>query len=299
VKAVTHTEVYRPFEGELRRRPLRALTIAWSGMRVAFKSKRALALLYAIPLLSAIISSFVVHLKFLVQDEASRGGIGVPAAAAARLSGLLGEVSSIIVQYVVRVSFFALLAIAWYGAGLIAEDRRLGAHLLYFSRPVTRLDYVLGKLLTTLFFGACAVLFPALAICSTAAFSSPEWSFVLQEGDTIWKTVLFCLLWIGTVSLLVLALSSLVERKGLALALVFGVVFLSHSAAQVLWQITGDADLRVLSLLLDFQRVAEWMFDLPSRNSAGVGGAATVIGITAVGSALVLWRRVRRMEVVA
>ena len=39
-----------------------------------------------------------------------------------------------------------LLLTIFGGAGLIANDLRTGAILVYLSRPLTRRDYVLGKL---------------------------------------------------------------------------------------------------------------------------------------------------------
>ena len=41
---------------------------------------------------------------------------------------------------------FTLLLTIFGGAGLIANDLRTGAILVYLSRPLTRRDYVLGKL---------------------------------------------------------------------------------------------------------------------------------------------------------
>ncbi|MFT5154217.1 MAG: ABC-type transport system involved in multi-copper enzyme maturation permease subunit, partial [Planctomycetota bacterium] len=180
MKATTHTETYRPFKGELRTSPFRFLTIGWSGIRHGFKRKLPLLLLFAPTTISGIIACVFVHLKF----TAEAGSLGDEArgiAMIAALSGQLSEVASMITEYIVNVRFFALLAIAWYGSGLIAEDRRVGAHLLYFSRPITRLDYLLGKLTAAAFYGAWAILSPALLICLTACFSSPEWSFLTDK----------------------------------------------------------------------------------------------------------------------
>ena len=49
MKATTHTEVYRRFDGELRQRPLRSVTLAWSGIRIGFKKKLPMLLLFIIP----------------------------------------------------------------------------------------------------------------------------------------------------------------------------------------------------------------------------------------------------------
>ena len=86
------------------------------------------------------------------------------------------------VVHFLRVSrAFALLALSWYAAGLICDDRRAGAHLLYFSRPLTRRDYQLAQLATAATFGLRAVLWPALLILSIAVFSSPDYSFLRQK----------------------------------------------------------------------------------------------------------------------
>ena len=45
---------------------------------------------------------------------------------------------------------FTILISIFGGAGLIANDLRTGAILVYLSRPLTRRDYVLGKLGVTL-----------------------------------------------------------------------------------------------------------------------------------------------------
>ena len=55
MKATTHTEVYRRFEGELRLRPLRFLTIAWSGIRLGFRRKMPALLLYAPVMITCIV----------------------------------------------------------------------------------------------------------------------------------------------------------------------------------------------------------------------------------------------------
>lgn len=55
---------------------------------------------------------------------------------------------------------FAFLIAAVVGARMVSEDRRQGAFLAHFSRPVTRLDYILGKLV--------ALLIPLLFVTSAS-----------------------------------------------------------------------------------------------------------------------------------
>jgi ABC-type transport system involved in multi-copper enzyme maturation permease subunit len=298
VKAVTHTEIYRRFDGELRHRPLRFLAITRSALKVSFKKKLPLLILYAPPTISCIVFSFLVYTKFSLESGQVPLGEGMSRALAGMAATLI-EVSETIVEYTTAVRYFAILAMTWYGAGLISEDRRLGAHLLYFSRPITRTDYVLGKLLAAGAFGGLAVIVPTLIICSTAAFASPNWSFVTQQGDVIVGALAYTTSWVIVFSALVVCISSLVARKTLALAAVFGWVMLTEAVANVLAELTGDARFLLLGLLEDFLQLGAWIFGrkLPFDFPPEWGLAA--IAVFFVASIGILAARMRRLEVVA
>ncbi len=300
--ARTETEVYRPFAGALRPSRLRCLPLAAAGVRVAVKRKLPLLLLYAPSAITTIVFSFVVYGKFTLEASIERGDAPPGMAMAAALAGTIAEVRRLLIQALMNTQVFALLVVTWYGSGLIAEDRRLGANLLYFSRPLTRLDYVLGKLLTVLAFGALAMLAPVLVICAMAAFSSPEWSFVKQESDVIWKAAAFASLWVVSLGLGVLALSSLVKRKALAVAGAFAFYMINQAFSGVLVALFDDPDLRRVSVLENFLRIGHWMFALDEADGHRTWPVADsfwiLAGVNALFVAILAWR-VRKLEVVA
>lgn len=298
MKASTHTEIYRPFQGELTRRRMRFLPLATTGVRVAFKRKLPL-LLFGPSAIGTIVYSFLVHLRFRVETGEIPGMDSQGAAMVATAAGQLLAVSNQVINFLIQTRHFALLAIAWYGAGLLAEDRRLGAHLLYFSRPMTRTDYYLGKLGTVLFYGACSFLFPVLTILSVASFSSPEWSFLTEKGDVILKSIAYALLWIGVFSTMVLAVSSLVDRKTLALAGFVGLFIFTEAVGNVMVEIVDDPHWRLLSLTRNFEHAADWLFDRNPHDDFSVGLSLGTIAAWAVLSVTITARRLRRMEVVA
>lgn len=257
--AITHTEIYRRFDGQLRSRGLRFLPLCLAGIRVATRKKLPLLLFYAPVAISGIVFSFLVYTKFTLEadlESAQPGMGGVIAAAAGQMVQVHEQI--VIASSVMRV--FALLVIAWFGAGLIAEDKRMGAHLLYFSRPMTRLDYFLGHFSTVGFFGLLAVLAPGLLICLVATFSSPDYAFLKQEWDVILATVGYSLLYVVVLSTFVLAASSMVRRKAFALAGVFGFVVGTQAVGGVIAQLKRDKDFMMLGLWNNFQRVGDWMF---------------------------------------
>jgi ABC-2 type transport system permease protein len=299
--AATNTEIYRRFQGTLRPAAVRFLPLAQAGIRTASKRKLPLVLLYAPPTIATVIFSFVVYVRFSlmsgVMPGAFGGGGASPAAMmAVGLADTLTQVRMQIVGFHLAMTTFTFLILAWFGAGLIAEDRRLGAHLLYFARPLTRLDYLLGKFLTLAFFGSLAVVVPGLVICTVAAFSSPEWSFLKQEGDLVAKTVLFGLAWVFTCASAVLAISSLCTRKSFALVASFTLFLLPVPIAQVL-AFEVDPRFHVISLQGTFLKIAASVFDAPAIAMPGldVGPAYMAAAAFLLIAWIVLAARVRRM----
>lgn len=306
MKAHTHTEVYRPYRGELRRRALRSVTLAWSGIRVGLKRKLPMLLLFAVPTISTIVGSFQIQLRFdamsgnltLALGEAGDPRTEMMSAAVARaLADVLGDVEVVILAILRTLQFFVVLAMGWYGAGLIAEDKRLRAHLLYFARPITRGTYLRGKLGTVVFWGACVVLVPISTMVSTAAFASPDWSFVTERWRTILQLYAYGSLWVAVHALLVLAISSVCRMRNQALAGLFGFYFLTSITSEILaWLFEADG-WRLLSIPRNFERIAEAFF------GGGTGEVTWAVEATvwALGGLcalclVVLDRQTRRME---
>lgn len=297
MKATTHQEIYRPFEGTLLPSPRRPLTLAWSGIRLGFRRKLPAALLFSPPAITGIVSSVRVHLMYLFSEQAAAEGGLAGLQAQSALESLLGDVADNVVTFVTVSAYFALLAMTWFGAGLIADDRRLGANLLYFSRPLSRSGYILGKWLAVSFFGVLTLLVPTTLILLTAILSSPDWSFLTQQPEVIAKSYLYCFIWIALVSTLVLGLSSLVERKTIALALSFGTVIVLSGIARAAAEILDQPSLTALSLPDAFSALSTALFH-PERLDAGQGTALGSLVLWFALPALILFRRVRKMEVV-
>jgi ABC-type transport system involved in multi-copper enzyme maturation permease subunit len=303
-QASTHTEIYRPYIGQAGVRSWRSLPLARAQIARAFRRKLPL-ILFAPPLMATVIFSFVVYSKFALEaginptpgvDNDARS----PAALMGNMASNLIQVREQIVAFHLAMNLFVLLSVAWYGAGLIAEDRREKAHLLYFARPIRRSDYLLGKFLTVLPFGAVATLLPGVVICAVASFASPDWSFVKEEGDVIWKMLAFSLVSLLCFTSITLAISSLCQRKTHALAGTLGFFLLLDGIAALLWSLQRDRSWLVLSPFGSLRRIAAGLFDMPRtlgmRTDWSLSGSwAFILGLCAL-SLVVLWWRVRVME---
>jgi ABC-2 type transport system permease protein len=308
VKAVANTEVYRPFSGAVHFSRLRSLPLARAGIRTLAKRKLPLVILLAPLAIATVIFAFVVYTRFALEAGDTPSALGVQPGASDILGAALRagaaqrmvQTRDMIVGFDLATNIFSLLLMAWFGSGLVAEDRRLGAHLLYFARPLTKLDYLLAKFMTVAFYGALGAVLPGLVICTVATFASPEWSFVTQESDVIFATLASGCLWTIVVSSAVLAVSSLASRRTFALIGVFAWFLLTGALAAILAQVQHEPDFRVLSPFMSAARVAAWMFDLKhGAPNWSLSLSCASLGATVALAWLVCWARVRRLEVVA
>ncbi len=310
MKAETHLEVYRPFEGRLRAHPWRFWPILSSSLRVTFKSRLALALLYLPPLIATVIFSFVVYARFAVEQALENADLGEDpgikdmlarqaAMAIAQQQMQILEVKNQILEFHLHMALFGLLAVAWFGSGLFCDDKRAGAHQLYFARPLTRLDYFLGKFLCAAFFAALASFVPVLIICAIATFASPDWSFLKEEWELVFQAALYSAVWVTLVSSLTLAASSLATRKSFALVSVFGFLLILEALSGVLGR-HQDSRFHALSPFQDMTAIAhQVMQKSESWTDVAPGTAWTIVLGVIVAAWLVIALRLRRLEVVA
>lgn len=307
MKAVANVEIYRPWRGTAKLARLRWWQLARANVRTAAKRKLPLVILLAPLAIATVIFSFVVYTRFSLEAGQTPAALGGSHGATSALGATLMagaaqqmiQTRAMIVAFHLATNAFSLLLMAWFGAGLIAEDKRLGAHLLYFARPITKLDYLLAKLVTVGFYGALGALLPGLVICTVATFASPEWSFLTEEGDVVWESIAFGCLWTLLVSSVVLCVSSLASRRTFALIGVFAWFLLSHALAGILAQAQANQDFLAVSPGLASVRVANWIFGLHEGPRSSLAWALTSIGATIVLGLGIAWRRVRKLEIVA
>jgi ABC-2 type transport system permease protein len=301
VKASTHTEIYRPFLGRLARGGRRWGPLARSTLRSALQKKLPL-LLFVPPAIATVIFSFVVYAKFVLESGGNPvpGTPAGPAAAVGSMAGSLIEVRGQIIGFHMAMDFFVLLIVAWYGSGMIAEDARRKAHLLYFARPLSRLDYLLGKWLPLALLGAGATVAPGLVICTVASLASPNWSFLTEEGDTVLKMLAYSLVSVAVLCSIVLAISSLCQRKTHALAVSLGFFALLGGLGALLAGMNREPAWNLLSVFACLRRIALGLFDMPRilhfRGNWSLSWTWAVLAGWILVCWLVLFWRTRRLE---
>lgn len=186
---------------------------------------------------------------------------------------------------------------------MLCGDRREKTLILYFSRPITRLDYLLSKLLATALLTLTITLVP-LAIFWLGR-QLLEDSPVRAMGDNIGdlgKIVVVSVIVSAYLGALGLAISSFTGRKAIAVGVIVVAFIFFNILAGVLQEVFGTDDQKGwFGLLSPARTISEFVFGIwDQRNNDGafgnpldtwVYGAAMVI-VVLICCAIMYWRYV-------
>jgi len=190
---------------------------------------------------------------------------------------------------------FLLIVLA---AGAIADDRRANALQVYLSKPITRVEYIVGKLFAPLAFALGITLLPALLLLTVYVAFSGSLTFVVQNLYLLPAIVLYSLTLALLGTFTMLALSSLTKSRRFTALTFTGAFFFTAAMYQALRRITGSQLWALLSPrdLLDV--IGDAAFRVPGSHAVPVWAALLAVAVIIGVSILVLERRVRGVEVV-
>lgn len=128
-------------------------------------------------------------------------------------------------------STLAFLLAAFIGPGLISPDLANHALPLYFCRPVSRTEYVLGKMAVLLVLLSTVTWIPGMLLFGMQAGVGPE-GWLKDHLWISWALIAGNGIWILLISVMALALSAWVRWKIVAGAMMLVVFFLGTGLAQ-------------------------------------------------------------------
>lgn len=201
-------------------------------------------------------------------------------------------------QFLELQELFVLIVTVYVGSGLIANDRRSNALQIYLSKPLSRAEYVAGKLGILLFFLLMVTLLPAMALLFVQMMFSGSLTFVRENLFLIPAITLYALVEVLLASFTMLALSSLSTSARFTAILYFGAIVFTGVLFTILRGITRSTTLAWLSFRANLEQIGDVIFRLQPRFDSSwllsVLVVAALIGLSIV----VLERRVRGVEVV-
>ncbi len=184
-------------------------------------------------------------------------------------------------------------------AGVIADDRRANALQLYLSKPLSRVEYVTGKLVAVLGFLVFVTLVPAAVLLLLQVLFAGSTAFLTGNLFLIPAIVLFSLIQSIVAALAILALSSLSRSRRFVSVLYAGIVFFTAAMFQALRAITVSGLWAVVSPTDVLDVLGDAIFRVPGVPAVPVPLAAGSVAALVVLSLVILERRIRGVEVVS
>ncbi|MGE3507703.1 MAG: ABC transporter permease subunit [Vicinamibacterales bacterium] len=276
-----HDQGYRRYTGR-RRPPGRGWrVIARSGIRAMLGRRAFVGLL------------IVAWLPFLVRAVQIYAATNLPQAS------FLAPSAETFRQFLGQQEVFLFFVAVYAGAGLIANDRRAHALQIYLSKPLTRAEYVIGKLGVLFSFLLAVSWLPAVLLLVVEVLFTGSFDFAREHLFLLPAITFFSWLEALVLSLAMLALSSLSRSSRYVAMLYAGVLFFSQALAVVLRTATGGSGLAWLSLSNSLEQIGNAVFGLrPAYDSPLAACLAAVLAVMTL-SIAVLERRVRAVDVVA
>jgi len=276
-----HDQGYRRYGGGRAPRGQGWIVIASAGIRGLFGKRAFLGIL----LLS--------WLPFFVRAVQIYAAANLPQAA------FLAPSAETFRHFLDQQSIFVFFVTVYVGAGLIANDRRANALQIYLSKPLTRAEYVVGKLAILMTFLLLVTWVPALLLLVVQIAFAGNFTFLGRNLFLFPAITLFSFVQSLMVASAMLALSSLSKSSRYVGILYAALVFFSQALYGVLTFVTGGTRMSWLSLPADLQQVGNAIFRLPPLYDTPVLVSFLMVAALIAVSGLVLERRVRGVEVVA
>ena len=275
-----HDQSYRRYQGRRNEPGSAWLVIAAAGIRTLLGRKLFLAVM-----LAAWGQFFVRAVMFYLSANFPTMNVLAPSVETFR-------------QFLDMQEIFVLFVTVYVGSGLVANDRRSNALQIYLSKPLSRTEYVAGKLAILAFFLLMVTLVPALALLVLEAMFSASLAFLLDNLFLLPAITLYALMEVSLASFTMLALSSLSTSARYTAMLYAGALFFTAAVFAILRGATASSMLAWLSLRANVEQIGDVIFRIPPRFESPWVASVLVVLLLIGLSALVLERRVRGVEVV-
>ena len=293
-----HSHGYKPYTGPQTAPRGRFLVVARFAL-LDLLASRVIVMLLVMSALPLLVEGALIYVSHSEAARALLGGIPV-----------LAITPAFFLRSLTIYGFLAFVLAAWAGPGLVAPDLANGALPLFLSRPLSRPEYVAGKIAVLVGLLSLVTWLPNLVLFVLQASLEEGWLGAhMRVGGAI---LLGSWIWIAVLSLLALALSAWVRVRVGGGLLMFGVFFVGQGIGEIWRAVLENPWGRMANLLHMIRLVWLDLFGMPPdmlfRGAADRRGAldgelpvsAAWISLLGV-CALCLWlldRRVRAKEVV-
>jgi len=275
-----HDQGYRRYGGT--KAGGRAWLVMFSaGFFGMFRNRKWIVLMIA-----SWIQFIVRSVQFYIAANFSQAAIVAPSAATFR-------------DFFGKQDLFVFLVTVTLGAVSIAEDRRANALQIYLSKPLTRLEYICGKLSVLMAFLLLITWAPAMLLLVVQVAFAGNFTFLMANLALIPAITVYSLIEVLMVSMCILALSSLSTNSRFVGILYTALIFFSDALYGAMRAVTASTRVSWISFGNNLAQLGDVIFRVPLRfETPWLVSLAVVLALIGL-SAFILERRIRGVEIVA
>lgn len=281
---------YSHWDGEFSIKKLPWWPITRYGIKLTLK-KKFFKLTYTLALVPALVFLVIIYLAERIEDFSviMDGG-----------SQLIKVNPALFNTYLTNdfLLFMIIIILVFTGAGLIADDIKYNSLQLYFSRPLQKKDYLLGKASVLVIFLFFLTLVPGLILFIMKLIFSGGLKFfsdfpllpISIIGYSILMTVFF--------SFYTLLLSAISKSRRYVIILIVGIYFFSDILFAISFNIFRSPYSSLFSLKVNLQQLGAAFFGVKAPyNVPWIYSLLVLVGICCL-SGVVLIRKVKGVEIV-
>ena len=293
-----HTQDYRHWEGTLKPRHYTRWWIIAKAELKLLAQRKIVRLIVAIPPLIYVFNhALLIYIFNQIPDVNQIPDATLPFAVNAELfQKFLFRIAPTLFVPIPTTMLIALIAI-FGGSGLIATDLKNNALSLYLSKPLSWIDYLIGKFAAIGILLGCLTVVPGLLLFLEQSLLA-DISFFKQNYWLPFSIIAYSALLILSASLLMLLFSSLTSNPRYATIGFCAVWFGSPIIQQLLKEITRTSKTAVVSIWANYDILGSALFDSSHDHAVHwVWSLLTVLALIVL-CIFVLHRRIRAVEVV-
>jgi ABC-type transport system involved in multi-copper enzyme maturation permease subunit len=198
----------------------------------------------------------------------------------------------------VQVFSLAILYMA-SGCGIVSDDLRYRTFQLYFSKPLTRLDYALGKFTGLLLLGSTVTVIPGVLLGALRLAFYSQLDHFQHVLELTGYGLLLSFFLLCVITAIVIGLSSLTRRKGYVVLSWIGVLFVPMVVSAIVAITSGEEISALFSIPTNIYLASKIL--LFTEGVETVPRWAPFLILTILGGAGIaaLTRRITRLEGVA
>ena len=286
-----YEQTYRTFDGEVQRH-FRWWPIVHQELRILFTYRS-----FVVLIILGMALFFLRVMQIVVYDTIVNNP-NSPLAAVVQNLTLMEVNSQMFFDFIRMQAPIVFLLCIYAGSGMICDDFKNNLMEVYFSKPLSWIDYVLGKSMTLMLLGFGMTLVPALILVLLHNILDPGLDTLRATYALPWDIVVFSCVLVVPIAFGILASSTLFGSQRFAGIAVFIVVFGDVAIAGLLADLLHNRNAFIVGIPFAINRLGEALFSV-NRTVYDSHWITSFIAVALVAALCIgiVCKKVRRAEI--